>query len=349
VLFSGKNTGVRLFVQQFAAMLQKRIRCSLRSWLLNSSQLLVPLIFTIVAMIVIKTIPGPEDSPSLSLGLARLPESFAVYSSGFNESGLGIASAYASALQRLYPSTHLMYVNNASAEYASDPDIIKYLTEEGRRSMATYNTRYIIALDISKDASSDSLKASVLFNNQGYHAQAISLSAFTNALLCHLFDSSNATVTVVNHPMPRTVNDTVSDELTRDIQGFSIAVNLLFGMSFLAASFALFLVRERAVKAKHCQFASGVDAMTFWWATFVWDIVNFIVPCIAIIITYRAFDIVPYWADGRFADVFLLMLLYGWGMLPFMYLLSFIFSVPATSLVWLTMFNILSGNPLTSS
>jgi ATP-binding cassette subfamily A (ABC1) protein 3 len=343
VLISGKNTGVWLFMQQFVAMLQKRIRCTSRSWLLNTTQLLVPLIFTILAMIVIKTIPGPGDSPPISLTLERLPDSFAVYSSGFNESGRDIASAYAGVLQQLYPTTHLVYVNNASAEYTSDPDIIKYLADEGRRSMATYNSRYVIALDVSKNSTSTSFDATVLFNNQGYHAVAISLGAFTNALLHRLFDSTNATVTVINHPMPRTVNDTVSDQLTQGFQGFGIAVNLLFGMSFLAASFVLFLVRERAVKAKHCQFTSGVNAWTFWLATFIWDVLNYIVPCIAIIITFRAFDIVPYWADGRFMDVFLLMLFYGWGMLPFMYLLSFNFSVPSTSLVWLTMFNIISG------
>jgi ATP-binding cassette, subfamily A (ABC1), member 3 len=343
VLISGKTSGPRRFIQQLMAMLLKRIRYSSRSWILNASQLLVPLVFTILALVVIKTIPGPGDPPPLSLDLGRLPGSFVVYSSGFNESGRSIAAAYAHVLQQLDPSAHLVYVNNASTEYASDPNITDYLIDEGRRSIATYNNHYVIALDVSKRVDSAGFRASIMFNNQGYHAQAISLGAFTNAMLRHMFGSTSATVATVNHPMPRTVNDTVSDELTQGVQGFGIAVNQLFGMSFLAASFVLFLVRERAVKAKHCQFASGANALTFWLATFMWDIVNYIVPCIAIIITYRAFDIVPYWADGRFMDVFLLMLLYGWGMLPFMYLLSFIFSVPSTSLVWLTMFNILSG------
>jgi len=315
---------------------------SSRSWLLILSQLLVPIVFTILALAVIKTIPGPEDPPPLELSLMKVPGSFVVYSSGFNESGHSVASAYAAVMQHDFPSSHLKYVNNASAKYAADPDIIGYLIEEGHRSIGTYNNRYVIALDVSETA--DVIKATLLFNNQGYHAQAMSLNAFTNALLYQTFGFKHSAIVTTNHPMPRTVADIVSDELTMGVQGFAIAVNLLFGMSFLSASFVLFLVREQAVKAKHCQFVSGVSAVTFWSATFVWDIINYIAPCILIIVAFRAFNIVPLWTNGRFMDVFLLMIFYAWAMLPFMYLLSFIFTVPSTGLVWLTMFNILSGN-----
>ena len=180
---------------------------------------------------------------------------------------------------------------------------------------------------------------------QGYHAQAISLNALSNAVLRYkLNDTTNVPmISTINHPMPRTLNDTINDQLTKGFEGFAIAVNVIFGMSFLAASFTLFVVRERSVKAKHSQYVSGAFASIFWAACFICDFICFVVPCLGIIVAFSAFDIVAYVADGRFLDIFLLMLLYGWAVLPFMYLVSFIFTVPSTSLVWLTMFNVLSG------
>ena len=76
--------------------------------------------------------------------------------------------------------------------------------------------------------------------------------------------------------------------------GFTITFNLLFGMSFLISSFALFLIRERATKAKHVQFVSGVHVVTFWLSAFLWDFINYMLPCGAIMLVLVAFDVEAY-------------------------------------------------------
>ncbi|XP_012590627.1 PREDICTED: ATP-binding cassette sub-family A member 3-like [Condylura cristata] len=43
------------------------------------------------------------------------------------------------------------------------------------------------------------------------------------------------------------------------------------------------------------------------------------------------------------ADALLLLMLYGWAIIPLMYLMSFLFASPATAYTRLTIFNILSG------
>lgn len=83
--------------------------------------------------------------------------------------------------------------------------------------------------------------------------------------------------------------------------------------------------------------------MTFWSSVFVWDAVNYLAPCVGILIAFAAFNVEAFVGEGRTGDVLLLLLLYGWAVLPFMYVLSFVFVVPSSGLVWLTMFNILSG------
>ena len=45
-------------------------------------------------------------------------------------------------------------------------------------------------------------------------------------------------------------------------------------MSFVPASFVVFLVTERASKAKHLQFVSGVDPVIYWLSNYIWDVVS---------------------------------------------------------------------------
>jgi len=64
----------------------------------------------------------------------------------------------------------------------------------------------------------------------------------------------------------------------RSLSGFLIAFNLVLGFSFLAASFSLFLVRERVDRSSLLQTLAGVDPFCFWLSAFAWDFINFITP-----------------------------------------------------------------------
>lgn len=53
-----------------------------------------------------------------------------------------------------------------------------------------------------------------------------------------------------------------------------VAICVIFAMSFIPASFVLYLIQERVTKAKHLQFVSGVSPVTYWLTNFMWDIVS---------------------------------------------------------------------------
>ena len=76
--------------------------------------------------------------------------------------------------------------------------------------------------------------------------------------------------------------------------GFNIALNVLFGMAFLASSFVVFLLQERTNKAKHVQFVSGVDPISYWSSAYTWDLINFLVPTLSILILVAAFNVPAY-------------------------------------------------------
>lgn len=53
-----------------------------------------------------------------------------------------------------------------------------------------------------------------------------------------------------------------------------IAIFIIVAMSFVPASFVVFLVAEKSTKAKHLQFVSGCDPVIYWLANYIWDMVR---------------------------------------------------------------------------
>jgi len=69
-LIEERNSGSALFLQQFWAMFLKRVLYSFRNKLLTVSQIALPLLFTILTIIVMKTLPGKNaDVPSMPLNI----------------------------------------------------------------------------------------------------------------------------------------------------------------------------------------------------------------------------------------------------------------------------------------
>lgn len=79
----------------------------------------------------------------------------------------------------------------------------------------------------------------------------------------------------------------------RGRKGFDIALNLLFAMAFLASTFSILAVSERAVQAKHVQFVSGVHVATFWLSALLWDLLSFLVPSLLLLVSCVALGPFP--------------------------------------------------------
>ena len=82
----------------------------------------------------------------------------------------------------------------------------------------------------------------------------------------------------------------------------------------------------QVTQAKHVQFVSGVNSMCYWGGTLCWDLINYTIPGIGFLILFAAFDLDGF--RGELGTVFLLIVLFGFSMLPFVYLLSFVFTGP---------------------
>uniref|UniRef100_A0A8C0H2Z1 P-type phospholipid transporter n=1 Tax=Chelonoidis abingdonii TaxID=106734 RepID=A0A8C0H2Z1_CHEAB len=196
------------------------------------------------------------------------------------------------------------------------------------------------------DEVSDAIKQ-VWFNNKGWHAIGSFLNVINNAILrANLQDGKNPStygITAFNHPLNLTKQQISEVALMTTSVDVLVSICVIFAMSFVPASFVVFLIQERVSKAKHLQFISGVKPVIYWLANFVWDMCNYIVPATLVIIIFICFQQKSYVSSSNLPALALLLLLYGWSITPLMYPASFVFKIPSTAYVVLTSVNLFIG------
>uniref|UniRef100_A0A8C0APG8 P-type phospholipid transporter n=1 Tax=Buteo japonicus TaxID=224669 RepID=A0A8C0APG8_9AVES len=187
----------------------------------------------------------------------------------------------------------------------------------------------------------------VWFNNKGWHAIASFLNVINNAILrANLQQDKNPSaygITAFNHPLNLTKQQLSEVALMTTSVDVLVSICVIFAMSFVPASFVVFLIQERVSKAKHLQFISGVKPVIYWLANFVWDMCNYIVPATLVIIIFICFQQKSYVSSSNLPVLALLLFLYGWSITPLMYPASFVFKIPSTAYVVLTSVNLFIG------
>ncbi|XP_077331315.1 phospholipid-transporting ATPase ABCA1 isoform X4 [Lithobates pipiens] len=187
----------------------------------------------------------------------------------------------------------------------------------------------------------------VWFNNKGWHAITSFLNVMNNAILrSKLPEGKNPAkygITAFNHPLNLTKEQLSEVALMTTSVDVLVSICVIFAMSFVPASFVVFLIQERVSKAKHMQCISGVKPVIYWLANFVWDMCNYIVPATLVIIIFVCFQQDSYVSSSNLPVLALLLLLYGWSITPLMYPASFVFNIPSTAYVVLTSVNLFIG------
>uniref|UniRef100_M3ZWJ2 ATP-binding cassette, sub-family A (ABC1), member 1A n=1 Tax=Xiphophorus maculatus TaxID=8083 RepID=M3ZWJ2_XIPMA len=191
------------------------------------------------------------------------------------------------------------------------------------------------------------LRHYIWFNNKGWHSIGSFLNVMNNAILRSSLkpgqDPTKFGITAYNHPLNLTKEQLSQVALMTTSVDVLVSICVIFAMSFVPASFVVFLIQERVTKAKHMQFISGVQPLLYWLANFIWDMCNYIVPAALVIIIFVCFQQEAYVSSTNLPVLALLLLLYGWSITPLMYPASFFFKIPSTAYVVLTSVNILIG------
>ena len=200
----------------------------------------------------------------------------------------------------------------------------------------------------------------VWYNNKGFHAMPTFLNVMNNALLRanvrNKLQASNQNlsgleldikaseygITVSNHPMNQTNNYLSTEYL---LQGSDVLISIftIVAMSFVNASFVLFLVYERSIRSLHLQFLIGLNPFLYWLTNFIWDMFNYMLPASCVIIILKIFDVPAYVQGENYPAVISLFLLYGWSVSPLMYPFAFIFKEPSNAYIFMIVINLFTG------
>ncbi|KAK7833303.1 hypothetical protein U0070_017302 [Myodes glareolus] len=192
----------------------------------------------------------------------------------------------------------------------------------------------IIALSLT--VTRDKKEFTFWFNNEAYHSPSLSLSVLENIIFMSL-SGPDATITVSNTPQPQRVTENKYNK--QSTSALQIVFNLLFGMSIFTSGFCLMTVTERVSKAKHIQFVSGVYTFNFWLSALLWDLIIHFVACALLLLVFLITDVDILLEQYHFLDTLLILLLFGWSVIPFIYLLSYLYSSSTSAYIKIFVLN----------
>jgi len=333
-----RSTGSKLYMRQFRAMFIKRIIHTFRNKVVILVQLSMPLLFCVLGCVIYKTLGNadePDPQPINYEEYMDRADQFVVYGSN-GTTGLhnDLAKMFCTFIEN----------NVTGVEGPLNEPVQEWLWQKGDEDIANYNLEYMTAASFEALAEGPfTTRVTAMFNNQAFHTTALIINMIGNSMLKLVDDSYN--IQVENHPLPRTQEERVEEEVGTDTWvAYFVMTQVLFGLSFLVGSFSIFLIKERAVKAKHIQFVSGVHAVNFWLSTFLWDFINYIIPATLLLPILYGFDIPGMREAENLLVVWMLLIFYAWAVIPMVYVMSFMFTVSSTGFIWITVLFIFLGN-----
>src|SRR6218665_526244 len=231
-------------LRHFCALLKKKALHTMRNRQVTFAQFLVPLVFVTLPLFFRRRLFPVQDSPPLVMDLSMFSDPVVVFGFGIAaSSGSDLADFASNSSSGFNTDVMLVNVNNSIPGAKHCGTMRKYLVGEGNKSLVNYVNRFEIAICLSSSMSENLsiIEAIAFFNNEAYHTPAISLNAFDNALLRYTMAGSRWKIETINHPLPRTSEEILKDQTTQSSDGSAIVFITGLGMSFLAASFALFM------------------------------------------------------------------------------------------------------------
>ena len=320
------SSKMSLWYQQFQATVVKRVIHSMRNKKVAIAQLLIPALCTSFALLVTKIADDDLDSPERKMLLSEYDSPFTLFAgNALDQTSGSLIAAYGQIVNdQSNKGSRVTFVNTSTIE-----DEIVILAEQ---NLARYNNRMMVAAEFYDTIT-------VWYNNVAYHTASLSLNLISNAIL--LASDAAHTISVSNHPLPQTIDDSAENLSDVDAvwQGFNVGFNISFGFAFLVASFVIFPVKERATKSKHLQYVSGLQPAIFWLSAFFWDVLNFLASVAVLMLLFAAFQVDAY-SGSRLLFLLLIFCGYSIAALPMMYSIAFFFEDSVSAFVRCTTLNI---------
>jgi ATP-binding cassette subfamily A (ABC1) protein 3 len=196
------------------------------------------------------------------------------------------------------------------------------------------------SVTIADSTNASQLIYNILVNGSALHAPGIFVNLVHSSYLQALTGSLSASITTHNHPLPQTYQQ---ENQSAAVDAFVVSLFCMIAFCFIPASFAVFVVKEKEVKAKHQQVISGISIYAYWISTYLWDTISYLPTALMVIAIMYAYGIEAYTKGPAASAVVVLLLLYGPATAAITYLISFLFVSHSTAQVVVMFFNFITG------
>lgn len=329
-------TGSSIFWEHSKALLIKRAISARRDRKTVVFQLVIPAIFLLFGLLLLKLKPHPDQqsvtfttsnfNPLLGGGGGGGPIPFDLSQAISKEVAKYVKGGW---IQRYKPSSYKFPDSEgalADANEAAGPTLGPILLSMSEFLMSSFNESYqsrygAVLMDNQND--DGSLGYSILHNSSCQHAAPTFINLMNAAILRLATRDENMTIQTRNHPLPMTRSQQLQHH---DMDAFSAAIIVNIAFSFIPASFAVSVVKEREVKAKHQQLISGVSILSYWASTYLWDFISFLLPSSVAIVLFYIFGMDQFIGRSCLLPTVLMFLEYGLAIASLTYCLTFFFS-----------------------
>jgi ATP-binding cassette subfamily A (ABC1) protein 3 len=303
-----KDSCCSSFGTHFMAIIMKRIYLTYRNWGSLIIDIVVPVLLVLLGLILtLISLYYDSDPRWLSGNLYPTPQSILLNSADSSNVNTNSFTQYFGSYLR--PSDHsITFANAADKNALLSMESVVY----DQRTNDRYGSLFINKLDtVSKD-----YEYIVFANLWSQDSAGAFMGYFGQALLRLVKNDPAFNINFINYPLP----------ISSSGQGKEKAKNGELMSSFIAVAFSLipasviiFIVQERETSLKHQQVITGVSLIGYWAANCVIDTIKSLIPCTISIGIISAFDI-------ELDDVWLLMIIYCFTIIPFTYAMSFLFT-----------------------
>jgi len=189
-----------------------------------------------------------------------------------------------------------------------------------------YNAFYIPSYLPSASATD---RVYLAVNLSAYHALPITYNVFNNLMLRSILedemendDDFDPLIQLSSHPLEQTTTEAA---FTGYFAGLIVSMFMTLGLGFLPVGAVYQIVNDRSSLTKHQQLVSGVSCVAYWAGNYVADFVITLPTILVIWIMAEAFDNASFAGENAGRFVFT-MIMYSLAILPFTYLVSFLFT-----------------------
>ncbi|EAS01530.2 ABC transporter family protein (macronuclear) [Tetrahymena thermophila SB210] len=167
------------------------------------------------------------------------------------------------------------------------------------------------------------------------------INQMNNAILRLATNNPSKNIKITFNPFP----------LPYQVKGFEntangIIASFIFSIAYalIPASLIIFTVKEREENIKHQQLVSGLSLRSYWFSNYIVDMNKHLIPACLCILMVIAYDIQTFSKGDNFGGICTLFILYGWAIIPFTYLIGFLFQNSGVAQVFAFFFNFLLGS-----